>query len=480
MNTIWDFSTFGRKPALIDDTGVTVRYDELAALQNELSDAVDSGELTMMLCINSIGALWGYAALLNGGRPLLLVSAALPEDMRRQIMNTYRPGLVYAPQSLLSDYPHMREIRRIDSYALLRTNYASPYPLHPALGQLLTTSGSTGSVKFVRQSWDGIRFNTRVIADYLNVTDTDRTMTALPMNYTYGLSVISANLLKGAAMIVTRSGVMDEEFWDLFENEHVTAFHGVPNTYDMLRRLDLFCEDFPDLRLMTQAGGKLSRELHQYFAQYAIDYGKRFIVMYGQSEATAAISYLPAEKALDKPGSVGIVVPGGEIELIDEEGKPVETARVQGELIYRGPNVTLGYASSGDDLSRGDDWHGELRTGDVATWDEDGCLYITGRIKRFLKMSGHRVSLDEIDEKIMNDIHVRCVSSGLDDHLVIFVLSGEDKNAVQDYVRRKISVVRPSFQVALIDAFPTNEAGKILYGALLERAREFILSGINK
>ena len=474
MNTIWDFSAFGKKPALIDDTGVTVRYDELAALQNELCDAVAAGELTMMLCENSIGALWGYAALLNGGRPLLLVSAALPEDMRRQIMNTHRPGLVFAPQALLGDYPHMREIRRIDSYALLRTNYASSYPLHPALGQLLTTSGSTGSVKFVRQSWDGIRFNTQVIADYLNVTDADRTITSLPMNYTYGLSMISANLLRGAVLIVTRSGVMDEAFWDLFENERVTAFHGVPNTYDMLRRLDFFCEDFADLRLMTQAGGKLSRELHRYFAQYAKDYGKRFVVMYGQSEATAAISYLPAEKALGKLGSVGIPVPGGEIRLIDAEGKPIETPRVPGEVVYRGPNVTLGYASCGDDLSRGDDWRGELRTGDVAEFDEDGYLYITGRIKRCLKMSGHRISLDEIDEKIMNDIHIRCVSSGVDDHLVIFVLSGEDKAAVQDYIRQKLSVVRPTFQVVLLDAFPTNEAGKILYGTLQETARQFI------
>ena len=474
MNTIWDFSAFGKKPALIDDTGVTVRYDELAALQNELSDAVGSGELTMMLCENSIGALWGYAALLNGGHPMLLVSSAMPEDMHRQIMNTYRPGMIFAPKALRDEYAHMREMRAIDDYVLFRTNYANTYPLHPSLGQLLTTSGSTGSVKFVRQSWESIRANTQVIANYLNVTDTDRTITALPMNYTYGLSMISANLLKGAAMIVTRSGVMDEAFWDLFENERVTAFHGVPNTYDMLHRLDFFCEDFPSLRLMTQAGGKLSRELHQYFAQYARDYGKRFIVMYGQSEATAAISYLPAEKALDKPGSVGIAVPGGEIKLIDGEGKLIEAAHVPGELVYRGPNVTLGYASCGDDLCRGDDWHGELRTGDVAVWDEEGFLYITGRIKRFLKMSGHRISLDEIDEKIMDDIHVRCVSSGADDHLVIFVLSGEDKEAVQDYVRRKLSVVRPSFRVVELDAFPANEAGKILYGALQETARQFI------
>ena len=474
MNRLWDFGAFGKKAALIDDTGVTVRYDELEALQNQLSEIVGSGELTLMLCENSIGALAGFAALLNGGHPMMPLSAALPQDMCRQIMNTYRPGLVFAPKALRSECAHMREIQEIDDYILFRTNYAESYPLHPALALLLTTSGSTGSVKFVRQSWDNLRVNARLIADYLGITDAERTITALPLNYTYGLSIFSANLLKGGAMIVTRQGVMDEEFWDLFENEHVTAFHGVPNTYEMLHRLDFFCEDFPDLKLLTQAGGKLNRNLHAYYAQYARDYGKRFIVMYGQSEATAAISYLPAEKALEKPGSVGITVPGGEIELIDEEGNLSQAAHVPGELVYRGENVALGYASCGDDLARGDDWHGTLRTGDIAQRDEDGFLYITGRIKRFLKVAGHRISLDEIDEKIMNEIHVRCVSSGVDDHLVIFVLSEEDKNAVRDFVREKISAVRPAFQVAVIDAFPTNEAGKILYGALLETAKGLI------
>lgn len=470
MNKVWDFSAFGKETALRDDTGVTVRYDELEALQAELS-GIAPGELTMMLCENSIGALSGYAALLNGGHPMLMVSAALPADMRRQIMNTYRPGLVFAPWSLRGDYPHMQELRTVDDFVLFKTSYSELYPIHPELGQLLTTSGSTGSVKFVRQSWENIRVNAQILADDLKMTGADRTITALPLNYTYGLSVLSASLLTGAAMIVTRKGVLDEEFWDLFENERVTAFHGVPNTYDMLRQMDIFCEDFPDLRLMTQAGGKLSRELHRHFAQYAHDTGKSFVVMYGQCEATACISCLPADKALEKIGSVGVVNPGGEIELVDAGGKPVEGAHAPGELVYRGKNVTFGYASRGEDLIRGDDWHGELRTGDIAERDEDGFLYITGRLKRFIKVAGHRISLDEIDEKIMNDIHVRCVSSGADDHLVIFVLSDEDKKAIQDYVKQKISVVRQSFKVVRIDAFPTNEAGKILYGALLEMAK---------
>ena len=473
MDRIWDFGAFGRNTAMIDDTGVTVRYDELEALQDQLS-GICPGALTMMMCENSIGALSGYAALLNGGHPMLMVSAELSEDMRREIMNTYRPGMIFAPRALRGDYPYMTELRTVDSYVLLRTNYSETFPVHPALGQLLTTSGSTGSVKFVRQSRENIRANAQLSADFQGITETDRTITAMPLNYAYGSAIFSENLIKGATMVVTKSGVMDEEFWDLLEAEHVTAFHGVPNTYDMLRRLDFFCEDFPDLKIMTQAGGKLSRELQQYFAQYAADYGKRFIIVYGQSEATGAISFLPADKALEKPGSVGIAVPDGEIELIDTEGNLIEEPHVPGELVYRGKNVALGYATRGEDLIKGDDWHGEIRTGDIGEKDEDGFFYITGRIKRYIKMTGHRISLDEIDEKIMDGINVRCVSSGTDDHLVIFVLSDEDKKAVEEFVRQKISVVRLAFQVVRIDEFPTNEAGKVLYGTLAEEAQKYI------
>ena len=473
MKRIWDFGAFEDKIAFTDDTGVNVSYEELESLQNQLFKTEPSGKLTMMLCENSIGALSGYAALLNSGHPMMLVSAAIPEEERRRIMNTYRPGLVFSPLTLRNDYPHMQELKRIDEYVLLETNYSDLYPVNPKLGQMLTTSGSTGSVKFVRQSWDNIRVNAGIHVDILDMTDKDRTITALPMNYTYGLSIICASLMAGATMIVTRMGIMDEGFWDLFENEHVTSFHGVPGTYDMLRKLDIFCEDHPDLKLLTQAGGKLDRDLHSYLAKYAEDCKKRFIVMYGQCEATAAISFLPAGNALDKPGSVGIAVPGGEIGLVDADGNPVKEANVYGELVYQGENVAMGYAVCGEDLAKGDDWHGNLHSGDLAEIDADGFLYITGRLKRFIKMSGHRVSLDEIDERIMNEMNIRCVSSGTDDHLVIFVLSDDDKSAVQDYIRRRISVVRPSFKVVKIDAFPTNEAGKILYGALREIAEHY-------
>ena len=474
MGMLWDFESFGDSPALIEDTGFTLTYHDLASLSDVTEAAVgksfggDAGTkpLTMFVCRNSLGAIAGYAALINKGYPVLPFSAELSADMRRELMKVYRPGLLLLPEELRGEYPTMKEVCGIRDYVLLRTNYPELFPVHPQLSLLITTSGSTGSAKFVRQSRENLRFNAAAIAEYLQIGASDKTITALPLQYTYGLSVLHANLLRGAAMVVTHSGVMDPEFWDLFEAEEVTCFHGVPNTYEMLQHIGLFEDDFPSLRTMSQAGGKLSLELQEYYGRYAEKNGKRFIIMYGQSEATAAISWLPAEDTLRKPGSVGIVIPGGTVTIQDEAGHPVTGARQSGELVYRGPNVAMGYAQRGEDLQLGDEWKGELRTGDVAEYDEDGYLAITGRLKRYIKMGGHRVSLDEIDSMVMDELNVLSVSIGTDDHLTVFVTDELEKDPVSDFIIRKIPAARTGFRVLVIPEFPRNEGGKILYAEL--------------
>jgi acyl-coenzyme A synthetase/AMP-(fatty) acid ligase len=474
MGIFWDFESFGDSPALIADTGVTMTYRELASLSGntkaEIREAAGRnstcGTLVMFICRNTPGAIAGYAALINEGCTMLPCSAELPQETRRELMNTYRPGFLLLPDEMRDEYPTMKEVCGIRDYILLKTNYADVFPIHPQLSLLITTSGSTGSAKFVRQSRDNLRFNAAAIAECLQIGPSDKTITALPLQYTYGLSVLHANLMRGAAMVVTRSGVMDNEFWDLFENEEVTCFHGIPNTYEMLRHIELFEDDFPSLRTMSQAGGKLSRELQEYYGRYAEKNGKRFIIMYGQSEATAAISRLPQRDTLRKPGSVGKVIPSGAVSLIDEAGNPVTEAHKPGEVIYRGPNVAMGYAQRGEDLQLGDEWNGVLRTGDIAEFDGDGYLYITGRLKRFIKAAGHRISLDEIDSMIMDELNIHSVSVGKDEHLTVFVTDGRKKDLIAAFLPRRISAVRACLRVLTVPEFPKNEAGKILYAKL--------------
>ena len=452
---LWNFGSYADNIAVIGECGETLRYGELEALSAKLSEVDPRYPLVMMLCRNTFGAVSGYAALLGGGYPMLMMSAEAPAETRRSVLNAYRPGLVFLPEEMRGEYAGMREACTVGDYVLLRTNYPELYPVHPELGLLLTTSGSTGSVKYVRQSRNNILFNAGVIADYLGLRENDRSITSVPMQYTYAQSMIHAALLHGACTVATRQSFMENEFWDLVEEKEVSVFHGVPNTYEILRQIDLFSEDFPSLRTLTQAGGKLSRELHAYFADYAAKTGRRFVVMYGQSEATAAISWLVPEKSAEKIGSVGLAVPGGEISLLDAQDHTITAPHCPGEI-------------------KGDEWGGILRTGDVGETDEDGYLYIVGRLKRFIKVSGHRISLDEIDEKMMSDLNILTVSSGIDEHLIVFVTDEREKDIVEDYIRRKIAVVRRAFSVSVIPEIPRNDAGKVLYGELLERAKALI------
>ena len=475
MGKLWDFERYADAPALIGDTGVTVSYRDLSALAAELNTIVGQAgirPLIMCLCRNTLGMISGCAALLNLGVPVLPVSSELPEDLRRNLMNTYRPGFLLIPGDLRAAFSAMRAVYEIRDCVLLRTNYAEYFPVHPELGLLITTSGSTGSAKLVRQSWDNLCFNAAALASFFQMKPGDRAITCLPLQYTYGLSVLQAGLLSGAATVVTKSGVMDSEFWDLFEAEEVTCFHGVPGTYEMLHRISLFEEEFPHLRTMTVAGGKLSRELQEDYARYAEENGKRLIIMYGQSEATAIISRLPPEDAGRKPGSVGTVVPGGKISILDEQGNPVAGAHVRGELCYQGPNVAMGYAQRGEDLALGDEWGGTLRTGDLAEIDGDGYVTITGRKKRILKMAGHRISLDEVDSMIMDELNILSASVGTDDHLTVFVTDAQAGEAVGAFIRGKISAARAGFRVTVIPELPRNEGGKILYAMLQEEAEK--------
>ena len=225
--------------------------------------------------------------------------------------------------------------------------------------------------------------------------------------------------------------------------------------------------DLPDLKTMTQAGGKLIPELHKKFAEYAAEKGKRFIVMYGQCEATARMGYLPADKAVEKCGSMGIAIPGGVFHLIDVNGEAVTEPHVTGELVYEGENVTLGYAECGEDLSKGDERNGFLQTGDMAQFDEDGYYYIVGRRKRFLKIYGNRVNLDEVDRMIKGKFeNLECASAGVDDHMYLFVTDEAYGEQVKEFVVAKTGLNQAAFKVIVVDSIPKNDAGKTLYREL--------------
>ena len=278
-------------------------------------------------------------------------------------------------------------------------------------------------------------------------------------------------LLAGAALVLTRRSVLERPFWELVERERVTSLAGVPYTYRMYRRAGLLEMELPALNTLTQAGGKLPEALHLEFADWAARTGRRFFVMYGQTEAAPRMGYLPAERAVEKCGSMGGPVPGGQFRLLGEDGAPIDAPDTVGELVYRGPNVAMGYARRAEELALGDEWHGELHTGDMARRDGDGFYYIVGRKKRFIKLYGNRVGLDEVERLLaarFPDTGFACV--GRDDLLRIFHDSPDPAvtGAAAEYLSEQMHFPERVFQIRALEAIPKNEAGKTQYRALEE------------
>lgn len=466
---IWEFDRYKDNIAILDEHGTAMTYAWLKTAGEDIADKVGERCLVFSLCENSVGSVVGYTAFVNNGIVPVLLNSHMDRELLGELVVNYKPLYLWMPVPQMQDFEpyQVTEIMRAFGYVLLKTAFGVKYPLHEELCLMLTTSGSTGSPKFVRQSYGNVLANARSIVEYLELDESERPITTLPMNYTYGLSIINSHLMVGAALLLTDKGLMQKEFWNFFQEQKATSFGGVPYTYEMLDRLRFYRMNLPSLRYFTQAGGKLTPELHRKFAECAQEKGTKFIVMYGQCEATARMGYLPAEKALEKCGSMGIAIPGGKFHLIDVNGQNVTEPHMTGELVYEGINVTLGYAECGNDLIKGDERGGILQTGDMAQFDEDGYYYIVGRKKRFLKIFGNRVNLDEIDRLVKAHFdNIDCASAGVDDHMVLFVTDEMLAEDVKNFVVAKTGLNSVAFQVVVIDKIPKNDAGKTLYQEL--------------
>jgi acyl-coenzyme A synthetase/AMP-(fatty) acid ligase len=421
--------------------------------------------LIFMLCENSLGCLAGLVAFLNNQSVPLLLDAKRDAATVSELMKVYRPKHIYLPSYLSPNFPPYKKQLESYGYTLLRTEYAPTVPLYDNLALLLTTSGSTGSPKLVRLSYKNLSTNGESIITYLDIDASERPITTLPMHYSYGFSIVNSHLLTGATVLLTNESIVQKKFWDFFRNAKATSFSGVPYTFEMLKRMRFNRMELPSLKTMTQAGGKLSLDLTREFAEYAKERGIRFFVMYGQSEAAPRMSYLPAEFALTKCGSIGKPVPGGEIHLVDDKNNPIEEPGRRGELVYHGDNVFLGYSESVEDLAKGDEQNGVLFTGDIAWRDEAGFYYIESRKKRFIKLFGTRVSLDEAEQFIKKTVS-DCACTGSDDLMMIYVTERGREKEIRQMIVKKTGIHPSAFNVTYIPSIPKNAAGKTLYSKL--------------
>ena len=466
MNFYHDIEIYKDRIAVVTDAGRAYTYAEMLESADQIAQSIPTRSLVFLVCNNCYESVAAYIGFLRKQIVPVLINPKIDDAMLSFLMESYQPQYVFCPRDWHGEGEHVEEF---DTYHLLRTGSATAPAMNPELAVLITTSGSTGSPKLVMQSYKNINANAQSIVEYLGITKEDRAITTMPMSYTFGLSIIQSHLMAGARIVVTEKTLMDKGFWALLKEQEVTTFGGVPYIYEMLKRLRFARMELPSLRYVTQAGGKLSKELVLEFAQICRDKGMKFIVMYGQTEATARMAYMPWEFVFEKTASMGIAIPGGKFSLIDADGALIQEDETVGELVYEGDNVTLGYALSAADLANPDQRNGVLQTGDMAKRDKDGFYYIVGRKKRFLKIYGNRVNLDET-EGILNKEGFRCVCGGRDDQLKIYLEAScsRDPEEAIAFISSKIGLNRSAFAAVVIDEIPRNDSGKVLYSKLEE------------
>ncbi len=443
----------------------TISYKKLLSVADKIACQIDHRCLVVAACKNSFSSLAGYVGFLRNGIVPLLISNTIDSQILSKLIKCYQPNYLYLPSELAISFQNNETVFKHEDYELKKNNIQSTYRLHDDLALLLSTSGSTGSPKYVRQSYHNIESNTNSIAKYLEITESDRAITTMPMNYTFGLSIINTQLFKGASIIMTDDSLINKRFWEVIKKNHATTFGGVPYSFEILKKLRFEKIELPYLRYITQAGGKLNRDLCIDFTQICARKNIKFFIMYGQAEATARMSYLPWEQAQKKTGSIGIPIPGGKICLEDDKGEIIDKPFETGELTYYGDNVTLGYAENRSELLKGDENHGVLHTGDLAQRDNDGFYYIVGRKNRYLKMFGNRINLDEIEQLILTEGN-ECACSGVDDSLKIFITKPEERNRIKKYISKKTGIHIKGLEMVIVDEIPRNETGKTLYSKL--------------
>lgn len=454
------------KLAAIDASASSLSYGELCSFAKEVSSDISPRSLVFMMTENTVGGIAWIIGLLESGNVPLILNAHTEEELFANMMDIYRPAYLCVPagNSLTGKYESVKEAY---GYVLLSTGN-EPCPMHEDLSHLLPTSGSTGSPKLVRHKYENIDAAALNISTFFELTPEDRPLLVLPLYYTMGLSIVFSHLYAGATVLITNQNMTDRAFWTFIKEKKATSFTGVPYSYEILNLMRFFRMDLPDLKLLTQGGGKMPKALNLKFAEYCRDNGKKWIATYGQSEGTARMAWLPAEYAVDKVGSIGKAVPNGELSLVDMDGNLITEPNVQGEMCYRGKNVTMGYARKREDLMLGDERHGYMKTGDLAYRDEDGCYYIVGRMGRFLKLFGMRIGLDECEQIIKAKYPVECACTGTDEKMFVYITDESLTAGVKDELVAKTKLVATAFEIRVIPAIPKNEAGKVLYSKLNE------------
>lgn len=441
-----------------------------------LKENVGEGNNIILISPNNVFFITAYLGILKSGNTCVPLNFAVEQETLDFISKTTACKTVFIAKSIRLKLNFAADIQCVDESNLsdmVQVQNILEFPMHfddNTIAEIIFTSGSTGTPKGVMITHGNIISNTGSIVEYLELTQKDTMCVVLPFFYCYGLSLLHTHLRVGGSIVLNNTFIFLGSVINDLINYKCTGFAGVPSHFQILLKKSKTFKDteFSDLRYVTQAGGKLHDVfINDFVASFP---NVPFFVMYGQTEATSRLSYLPPPMLQKKIGSAGKAIPGVTFKVVDKEGRTVGVNQ-EGELLASGNNVMLGYykdpESTKDALKEG--W---LYTGDIAKMDRDGYIYIMARKKEIIKVGGKRVSPKEIEEVVLSAPEVvDCTIVGVEDDILgeaieatIVLNTKLDHEVMKDKIlalcAKKLSAYKIPQKIVFTDRLVTNATGK--------------------
>jgi len=460
------FNKYKNNIAIIDKEHSDLSYKQVLKESNKIKKKIKIKSLILIISENTLGSLLAYIFCIINNHVAIIIDSKTDKKNILKVFKNYEPNYIFLSKEIKTIFNK----KCLEKYSffdqiLLKNKINKKKKLNKNLSVLLSTSGSMGSIKFVKLSRNNLKINTDSIINYLKINNKDSAITNLPISYSYMISVINTHLEAGGSIIISKYSLIEKKFWKILKNSKVTSFNGVPYTYEMLIRIGIKNIKINSLKYLTQAGGKLEKNKLKEIINFCKKHNIKFFSMYGQTEASPRISYLKPEFSEKKIGSIGKGLSGNKIYIINDTGKKILKPYVEGEIICEGKNVFMGYSKNYNDLNRPNEKNYKLKTGDLGFFDKDGFFFITSRISRITKIFGNRIDLGDL-ESLMKQKGYKVVCLSDNKKIFIFIEKKYNKTNLINTISQITNLNISSFKLIKLKYFPRTSNNKVSYSEL--------------
>ena len=435
------FKKFENKIALIDVNDNKYTYGDLIIELKNLKKKFVKNSLILIVVSNSFESFVGYFSFLDKSKKCttIILDESFGNEYFNKIINIYKPNYIFYPLKFSIKKKLNMKNFTFKKYIFSQTRIPINRNINDKNFILLSSSGTTGNPKFIRLSRKNIITNTISIIKSLKISSKDRTITTMPMGYSYGLSIINTHILNGASLVINKNNIFEKLFWQKMIKYKVCSFGGVPQFYQFLKKLNFHKFDLTKIKYISVAGGHLDLNTKKYIMNVCGNNYIKFFSMYGQTETSPRISCFDILRHKSRINTIGKPINGVKLILINDKNKNITTFNKKGEIAVMGENVCLGYANKLEDLYKGDINKSFIKTGDMGYFDEKNFFYIIGRKKKISKIFGIRIDLGDI-EKFLKTKKIDSKCQPDNKKLKIKIMNNYSKDTIINLISKKYKI----------------------------------------